>query len=202
MLGYFSKVVIFMIFSDGIDKTLYLILANDKKNRGDIANLIYNIPKDLIVRIQDKLKEIYDDNSLSNVELCKAVRDSNDITSMYKILVFYNGVRIKLSRWNNQDEWVYDLELCDVNLDEYIGSYFSSETNLFLGIGPMIVVSDGIGYELHEDNLGNKVMELSGNRVNTKIIDKLSIPTEICLDDLSSMKNVRKLVNKRWRSLR
>ena len=70
---------------------------------------------------------------------------------------------------------------------------------MFLGIGPMMVVSDGIDYELYEDNLGNKVMELSGNRVNSKVIDKLSIPTEICLDDLACKKNINKLIRRKGR---
>lgn len=186
-----------MIFSNDIDKALYLVLANDKKHRGDIAKLIYDMPRDLIVRIQNKLEEIYNDDSLSDVELCKAVRNSDNITSMYRVLVFYNGVRIKLSRWNNQDEWVYDLELCDVNLDEYIGSYFYSETGLFLGIGPMIVTSNGVDYELCENSLGNKVMLLSSNKVNTKRIDMSVIPEEISLEDLISKKSVNKLVKRK-----
>lgn len=188
-----------MIFSNDIDKTLYLILANDKKNREDIANLIYNIPKDLIVRIQDKLKEIYDDNSLSDIELCKALRDDDGVTSMYKILVFYNGVRIKLSRWNNQDEWVYDLELCDVNLDEYIGSYFCSNSSLFLGIGPMIVRANGVGYEIYEDEFGNDIIRISSNKVYNKKVDVSEIPCDISFSNLVNKREINKLVRRKKR---
>ena len=117
-----------MVFNENIDKSLYLILKFDWKHRDDIAKLIYDIPMDLIVKIQNLFRE--NEDGFDSVELCKAVRDNDNITSMYRILVFNNGLRIKLSRWNNQDEWIYDLELCDVNLDEYIGSYFYSSSAL------------------------------------------------------------------------
>ena len=46
-----------MIFNKELDKALFLILKNDKKNRKDIVNLIKNMPEDLYLDILKTYEE-------------------------------------------------------------------------------------------------------------------------------------------------
>ena len=53
----------------------------------------------------------------------------------------------------------------------YLGNYFFSNRSLFLGIGPIIVKGNGVGYNLYDAMNGNYVMEIDDNKVYEKKID-------------------------------
>lgn len=202
-----------MIFNDEIDRSLFLILSFDIRYREQIAKLIYNIPKDLIERIQNVLSDMNNDVS-KTVELNKAFRDDDDITSMYKVIASNDSLRIKLSRWNSQyEEDIYDIDLGYVCLDKdfssilfknndllYLGSYFFSSSRLFLGIGPMVSKGNGVGYNLFDNMNGDYVVEIDSNKICEKRLNLQMIPNEIFLEDLSNKKNINRLVRKKGNS--
>lgn len=79
-----------MIFDKNYDKSLWLILMNDKDNREEIIKFIKNIPKELYVKLNAALKKYYEfessakGDSISDFILCGEVVDSNqDIYSFY-----------------------------------------------------------------------------------------------------------------------
>ncbi len=46
-----------MVFNNGFDNSLWLILSSDKKYRVDIAEFIYNLPKEVYDSICKQLKD-------------------------------------------------------------------------------------------------------------------------------------------------
>lgn len=190
-----------MVFGDGFDKTLLLILISDKNNREQIINLIKSVPLELMERIQNVLSN--KDNCLRLVELNQFIRDDNGNNLMFRISINESNLRIKLSKWkqygNNYEE-EYDLDLGKISLDMipdddiiYIGSFYNSISELFLGIGPMFINSDGVGYELYIGEDNKLVVQISGNRIYDKKINMDILSVDFRYNDLND-KNIKRLI--------
>lgn len=190
-----------MVFGDGFDKTLLLILISDKNNREQIINLIKSVPLELMERIQNVLSN--KDNCLRLVELNQFIRDDNGNNLMFRISINESNLRIKLSKWkqygNNYEE-EYDLDLGKISLDMipdddiiYIGSFYNSISELFLGIGPIFINSDGVGYELYIGEDNKLVVQISGNRIYDKKINMDILSVDFRYNDLND-KNIKRLI--------
>lgn len=196
-----------MVFGDGFDKSLLLILIADRHNREQIARLVSLIPRELINKIQDELKNRKSDNNFKSLEFTKAIRDDNGTTSMFRIKINNNSLRIQLSIWGQNiqnTEEVYDLDLGKIDLEHindsdltYVGSYYFSYSSLFMGIGPMICESDGVGYEIYINDKDKFVIQVTGNHVYDKAINNDILSNSIMIEDLISRSSVNNLVRRK-----
>ena len=72
-----------MIFNKELDKGLFLILKNDKKNRKEIVNLIKNLPEDLYKDILKELDNAPADTEFANGKYICKVKNSSIMISNY-----------------------------------------------------------------------------------------------------------------------
>ena len=214
---YYSclKVGDFMIFGDDYDRTLRLILMNDRKNRYEIAKLISSLPDELISDIRIGINEFNAGILKDEILINKAIKDKDGRTSMYRIKISNGKLLINLCRWINDLEENYEFEMIplvfDVNhkcllLDKdmgdtiYIGGFslISSRLSSFLG---NTIVSDYncIQYELYEDIDSNLMIELSDDRIIDRKVNLDMFFKDIIVEDLNSKKNIRRFVRKRVR---
>ena len=199
-----------MVFNLGFDNSLWLILSSDSKYRFDIAEIIYNMPKELYDSIRNQLKEYNNDLYLIDYDVkCfkKVIIDNNGINSYYYVELDPCKIIIKLKRWNsalnklNEDiELVlYSLNLFE--LDEYpvcLGKYNYNRSqflNPFISL--LSVISDNREYEICDNNDMMLDINLSDDmELNRKVNLKL-LPNEIVVGDLKDRRSVKRLVRGR-----
>ena len=101
-----------MIFSKEIDRTLFLILYSDKKNRDLIANFIYNLPKRLVERICFVVNNSLLSGKIKSDIITDAFKN-DELMSIYRVDVSVDRIKISLSKWYfNDREEEYNIELC------------------------------------------------------------------------------------------
>lgn len=201
-----------MVFNSGFDNSLWLILSSDKKYRFDIAQFIYNLPKELYDSVCNQLKE-YNCNrdNISYEYKCfrKAFRDNNGVNSYYNIEMNPYEIRIKLKRWENTwDKFQENINLSLFsisfsNLEDFddslcIGSYYYDTSRLLNPCSTgVIIIGDERNYELDEiDEMNLKISITDDDRktVNVKFDKK---PQDVSFDDLGERQNVNVLVKGR-----
>ena len=76
-----------MIFNENLDKSLFLILKNDKKNRKDIIRLLKNMPNDFYSNILYTLNRCEDDVEVEYNNAYKNFKYILKIAEIDKILI-------------------------------------------------------------------------------------------------------------------
>ena len=164
-----------MIFSEGFDKTLYIILESDKEYNEKIVNFINKIPSELIQKIRMKIEQAKLHN-LKNDSFKYHVDETNNDNQIYNF-------DYKISRWGielvlkyikvNKDNKSETFELILFDFDSALefkpqpslflfssslGFFeYESETKYFSSTYNMNVEDDGyyITYDHTDDNTIN-----------------------------------------------
>lgn len=116
-----------MLFGEGYDMSLYLILKSDKKNRNLIFNFLRDFPMQLYLEILDCLNRRKNDTDEDWIEENECYSYDNLFHYSYQISsIGYITLSSEIFS-DNRYRSLYDLELCDIeNLDDY--ENFDSET--------------------------------------------------------------------------
>ena len=202
-LGYYiwSKDGDFMIFSSDFDRTLWLMLISDKKNRKDIAEFIRNVPNDLYDRIhQELIKCLYYDvkDKMSIKKITKAFRDTVSVSAGMIIL--------NLTIWNNlvngsQDVTqitLYPLTLEQIKTGdsinpEYIGDFYHTYSTYSLLFNTVIASGVDMGYEILDNDKDYIIIQSVDGKFEKNIFIG-DIPNEINLSDFMDKARINKLV--------
>jgi len=199
-----------MIINSGFDRTLWLMLACDRKNRYDIADFIKNIPEDLFERIYEELEKCpKNDDGYPLRKVTKAFRLNDDDTYFYDISFNDCQMIINLSIWKMSDSsfqevrqiCIYSLTLDEIkNIDSeypiYIGDYYHTISKMSIIYNTIICKGNDRGYELiYGDESDLIIQSVDGRIVKGFSIDL--IPDQINMNDLFDNKSINKLVRKR-----
>ena len=206
----FTKVGDFMVINSSFDRSLWLMLACDRKNRYDIADFIRNIPNDLFERIYVELKMCSKrDDSYPLRKITKAFRNEDNDTYFYDISVNMEQIIINLSIWKWNDSSYHDVrQICiypltleeikniDSEYPKYIGDYYHTISKMSFLYNTVICNGNDRGYELiYGDKYEVIIQDVDGKLEKTINIDR--IPNEININDLVNKKSINKLVRKR-----
>lgn len=186
-----------MIFDKIIDKNLYLILSSDIKNREDIAKIIYNIPKELL----DRINLLLTDNELpKQYKIAKYDKDNN--MYMYTINIYHNEITIIYNKWyNNQTklEEEYKLTLGRINeIDDYpkyIGNYTSKKSQIIYN--KVFATGTERDYELTNDTPLGNIISLSDDPNRYWIVNLKNKLLDIEQKDLKDRASINKLIKRR-----
>lgn len=201
-----SKVGDFMIINSSFDRTLWMMLSCDKKNRDDIADFIRNIPSDLFIRMHDELDGC---DNLCLRKITKAIRNEDNDTYFYDISLNMEQIIINLSIWKMNDSsyhevrqiCIYPLTLEEIkNIDseypKYIGDYYHTVSKMSIIYNTVICRGNDRGYEIvYGDEFEVVIQDVDGKIEKNISIDR--IPNDINISDLVDSKSVNKLVRKR-----
>lgn len=199
-----------MVINSSFDRTLWLILLCDKKNRYDISGFIKNIPEDLLWRIHEELEMCpKNDDKYPLRRVTKAFRINDDDTYFYDIS--FNGCQmiINLSIWKMSDSCyqevrqvcMYSLTLDEIkNIDSeypmYIGDYYHTISKKSFIYNTVICKGNDRGYELIYGDESDLIIQSVDGRIFKNIsVDR--IPNEININDLLNSNSVNRLIRKR-----
>lgn len=199
-----------MIINSRFDRTLWLMLVCDRKNRDDIANFIKNIPDDLFERIHVELEKCFkDDDGYPLRKITKAFRINDDDTYFYNISLNDCQIIINLSIWKMSDSNYHEVkQICmyPLKLDEiknidcdypiYIGDFYHTISKMSFIYNTVVCKGNDRGYELvYGDEYDIIIQDVDGEIEKNIGIDR--IPNEININDLVNKKSINKLVRKR-----
>ena len=204
----FTKVGDFMVINSSFDRSLWLMLVCDKKNRYDIADFIRNIPNDLFIRMHDELDGC---DNLCLRKITKAFRNEDNDTYFYDISLNMEQIIINLSIWKWNDSSYHDVrQICiyPLTLDEiknidseypkYIGDYYHTISKMSFLYNTVICNGNDRGYELiYGDEYDVVIQDVDGKLEKNINIDR--IPNDIDMFDLVNKKSVNRLVRKKMR---
>lgn len=211
-----------MVFGCDYDKSLWLILAGDRRNREKIAELVSNIPNEIFERIHQELEK-YNNcdekkfNSDEWIKFNKLVRIDNEKNNgydnyLYSVEMNYEEIKIKLCIWENISlglEENIELSLVSISSDDLMAidlfdstcvgsySYMNSRVVSLCGHNSVIVVGDEREYQLVSTTTFGVLMRTSESEKISKMINLKKMPDDISLNDLSNRRNVNKLVRAR-----
>ena len=201
-----------MVFNTGFDNKILMILSSDKKYRFNIAEFIYNLPKDLYNRICEYLKE-HDYNRENDGDefrtINKLIRDEDGLNNYYYIEMCPYKIKINLKRWDSaNDKLNEDIKLSlyyfNVNeLDEIedfvcIGDYSykgSKFLNPFSSV--LTVIGNEREYEIYDKNGMKLMISVSCDSELDNKVDLNRMPEDLELSDLCDRRSVNRLVRGR-----
>lgn len=203
-----------MVFNEEFDRTIWIILASDKDNRFNIAEFIYNMPRELLEKIYNQLKLYSSDNdnkAMKSNDFRKALRDKDGNNYFYTVDMDSQEIKINLKKWNSSSDKLeeniglslYAISIEDLtNIEEdfplYIGNYHYN-TSGFLNpfSSTLVVLGDERDYEIFENTiLGLKISVTDDNRTFRRVNIK-NMPQDISLSDLGDRCSVNRLVRGR-----
>ena len=201
-----------MVFNSGFDNSLWLILSSDNKYKFNIAEFIYNMPKELYDSIYNQLKEYNQNEDLIDYDVkCfkKAIINHNGINSYYVVEMTPCEIRISLKRWNsvanklNED---IEIRLFSLNTDELenmeypinFGSYKYNSSRFLDPFGLILTsLGDEREYEIYDnDNMMLNISISFDSELDRKVSLRL-MPKEMDFKNLSDRRSVNKLVRGR-----
>lgn len=193
-----------MIVDNDFDKVLWIMLASDKKNRMDIAKLIYSLPEEIIDGIK---KALVDRDKLEKVEFSHSVGNFIEGLTLFRVIIDGEYLKIKLSKFNyhgNETEDTEELEMAIMSMDKimdkayrdiiYLGGYSYNFVDSALGSNFILSLCNGAGYEMFLDPDGKIIVQVGDNRVYQREIDLDRMPKEIDRDSLDNRRMVKRLV--------
>ena len=195
-----------MIINSSFDRSLWLMLACDKKNRDDIADFIKNIPVDLFFRMHDELDGC---DNLCLRKITKAFRNEDNDTYFYDISLNVEQIIINLSIWKWNDSSYHDvrqISMYPLTLDEiknidseypiYIGDYYHTISKMSIVYNKVICKGNDRGYELiYGDESEVIIQDVDGKIEKNISIDK--IPVDIDINDFVDKKSINRLIRKK-----
>lgn len=200
-----------MVFNIGFDNTIWMILSSDKKYRKEIAEFIYNLPKDIYDSICKYLREYNYDGKSSDYEIGnfkKFIRDDNGINNYYCINISPYKIEINLKKWNSAGDRPEDninLILYAVTLDELIsldnylciGSYNYKSSRFLNSFTSILSVNgDEREYEIYDVDDMKLMLSILDVGFDNKI-NLNRMPQELELSDLRDRRSVSRLVRGR-----
>lgn len=132
-----------MIFSDELDKSLLIILKNDRKSRKEIIDFIQEIPDSLIKDLKNEIvftQDIDDDEEIIHPILSKKYISKNNNTYSYKydndvdeLLLLKRGIDndttiLTLSSYNNYIGRFYNIRIKNNRIEKKEYTYGIRET--------------------------------------------------------------------------
>ena len=196
-----------------MDKSLLLILNADRKNRDRIIDFIKNIPDELILLINDRMKlyEEYKNTGEKKVAfLCGEYNTSDNLLYFFEIDTYFNEIDIGYKKSNGyiyEDVFKMCLSLDDdlLFVDNFIKKNIGRiEYDIHIesidGIYNKKNSSENV-YNLVKTPLGYMVLYSKNNDRSIKHyiqgIDVSNITDELNIDDVQNMVNVNKLVRRK-----
>jgi len=200
----------FMVIRNDFDRTLWLMLISDRKNRNDIGEFIKNVPKDLLERIHLELDKCpIDDEKYPLKKINKAFRNNNGDTYFYTVSLNGCQIIINLSIWNQFDstyDEVIQITLYSLSMDDikdiepeypiYIGDYYHIISKMSYIFDTVICKGNDRGYELVDSDDYSVTIQSVDGKID-KNIDISRMPVEINVDDFIDKKSINRLVRKR-----
>jgi len=201
-----------MVFNEGFDNTIWMILSSDKKYREEIAKFIYNLPKEIYDSICEYLKEYsydreYNDYEFRNIK--KLIRDNDGINNFYCLEICPYKIKINLKRWDSaNDKLNEDIqlliyycnmnELNDMDYSVCIGNYDYNSSKFLNPFSSLLIASgDDREYEIYDKN--DMILEVSVS-CDSEFDNKINLnrmPQELELSDLRDRRSVNRLVRGR-----
>lgn len=199
-----------MVIRNDFDKTLWLILKFDKKNRKDIFEFIKNIPDDLFERIHLELEKCsIDDEKYPLKKINKAFRNDNGDTYFYTVSLNGCQIIINLSIWNQFDstyDEVIQITLYSLSMDDikdiepeypiYIGDYYHIISKMSYIFDTVICKGNDRCYELVDSDDYSVTIQSVDGKID-KNIDISKIPVDINIDDFEDKRIFNRLIRKR-----
>ena len=112
-----------MIFNENMDKSLFLILKNDKKNRNDIIRLLKFIPNELYSCMVNLL------NSYDEVCPNESIKENNDDNIKFKfkygVVDGLDNITLNMEDLSTNEEFELSLSSCNFSEDNIELGYFS-----------------------------------------------------------------------------
>lgn len=200
-----------MVFNEGFDRSIWIILSSDKKYRKEIAKFIYNLPKEIYDGICNQLKE-YKYNDIYDYEsrvLKKLIRDRDSINNYYCIEIDPYKIKINLKRWDSaNDKLNEDIELlfyyCDINeldnIDDFlcIGNYNYKSSRFISPFSSLLTfVGDEREYEIYDSDDMELMVSISNDSELDNKINLNKLPREYGLSDFKDARSATRLVRGR-----
>lgn len=201
-----------MVFNEGFDNTIWMILSSDKKYREEIAKFIYNLPKEIYDSICEYLKDYsydreYNDYEFRNIK--KLIRDNDGINNFYCLEICPYKIKINLKRWDSANDklnediqlLIYYCNMNELNDMEYpvcLGNYSYNGSRFLNPFSSFLIVnSDDMEYEIYDNNDIEVMISVVGSYEFDKIINLNNMHQELELSDLRDRRSVNRLVRGR-----
>ena len=201
-----------MVFNEGFDNTIWMILSSDKKYREEIAKFSYNLPKEIYDSVCEYLKEYsyereYSDYEFRNIK--KLIRDNDGINNFYCLEICPYKIKINLKRWDSaNDKLNEDIqlliyycnmnELNDIDYSVCMGNYVYNSSKFLNPFSSLLIASgDEREYEIYDKN--DMILEVSVS-CDSEFDNKINLnrmPQELELSDLRDRCSVNRLVRGR-----
>lgn len=195
-----------MIFGEGYDTSLWLMLYSDNKNRNMILDFIKSIPEELFTKIYSATDSFsrYKEANVHHRE-CKGlngyIETSNRVLYWFQIDPYSHGMTLGYSVFDGAtwDE-VFEIFLYpfnESNMKEYecivLGDIKCDMANLIWNSRKC----NKVKYELSKGILGWNIVRISDKRKNIKSINPSNIPSVISVCDIKNQKNIKRLARRK-----
>ena len=169
-----------MIFNEDLDKSLYLILKNDNKNKSDIVRLLGLIPNDVYNQISDRLIDFEENYQNDEPSMPQPIMyDMFPIMTGYvvvnrmddKYTIEINSSYVHITKKGNYDESIYFALSTD---PQNLGTFRKTKT----------IHNENRKMKSKEDIYTYEIFEIKGQRDFVRMHEeKISLPKIMGIND-------------------